>query len=1321
MGLRLYSSWNYTTAANARTITIEIIETKNCSFTFFDNMTKYADAPGSGNTNYNTYSEFDFANNGLQETGDNNTVDDPQIYFNAKTGPIGIWATSLFMEDGSGTYQNICTASDGTLTSSNRTTATTKIANTNGFKPGSNIYYTNTTYGENSNINGYSVVYNNVNLFDSRYAFNTSLTAGSLTAYELVYLVGTIGVDGLFYLDETWWTQTPNETNKVYVLVGGCYDSTTSNCRISLYQHNPWYYYNGTALQPLYAIKNHTHGNITNDGKIGTTTDLAVVTTTNGEITTANLTTSNPDASGSGTAFVATVSQDSKGKLTIARKYVQDGTTSQKGIVQIGSTASTVAAGDHNHNSTYLKLDGSNNMSGDINIITGDSDKAVNFWYNTNKKAGASWRIAMLGTGSSDTNYFVIQSGSSSTTATTWNNTIRIGQNTFDVQVSGNLYPSATNTKTLGTSNFKWANVYATTFNGALSGNADTASKFNSNRTVALTGDVTGSVSGDGSSGWSVATTIGSGKVTNAMLAGSINRNKLLSNSISIAGTSVMLGDSIDATTLRTNLGLTNAMHFLGVTTTNISTSLTTQAVTIGDNSVTAADGDVVLYGSKEYVWGNSTWNLLGDEGSYKIKQDAITSPTANGTAGAFIDTISQNANGQITATKKTISITKSQISDFPTSMTPSSHSHGNITNGGAIGSTANYAVYTTTSGKLTAGTLAVSSPTADGTASAFIDTISQDSKGQITATKKTISITKSQISDFPTSMTPTSHTHGNITNAGALGTASVAVVTDSNKKITTANLSVSDPTANGSGLSFIATASQDGQGKISITKQTVQTASTEQPGVVQLGVANGAATYEHNHSGVYKPVQTAVTSPTADGTAGAFIDTISQNTNGVISVTKKTISITKSQISDFPTTMTPASHTHGNITNGGAIGSTADYAVYTTTSGKLTAGSLAVTSPTADGTAAAFIDTISQDSKGKITATKKTISITKSQISDFPTSMTPTSHTHGNITNTGTLSTASVAVVTDSNKKITTADLAVSDPTANGSGLTFIATASQNGQGKITITKQTVQTASTEQAGVVQLGVSGGAATYEHNHSGVYKPIQTAVSSPAADGTAAAFIDSISQNTNGVISVTKKTVSITKSQISDFPTSMTPTSHSHGNIANGGTLGTASVAVVTDGNKKITTSDLTVSDPTANGNGLTFISTISQNGQGKITATKKTVQAASTTQAGIIQIGTGATNAAAGNHTHSYLSAISWDSTNKKITKSINGGTAANIVQFTAGNNISLSANSTSLTIGLTVQNNNANLSWGTTSTVATVGSTDINVTMPGIEIVRL
>ena len=40
-------------------------------------------------------------------------------------------------------------------------------------------------------------------------------------------------------------------------------------------------------------------------------------------------------------------------------------------------------------------------------------------------------------------------------------------------------------------------------------GSATTATKFNSDRTIALTGDVTGSVSSDGTSGWSIATTVG--------------------------------------------------------------------------------------------------------------------------------------------------------------------------------------------------------------------------------------------------------------------------------------------------------------------------------------------------------------------------------------------------------------------------------------------------------------------------------------------------------------------------------------------------------------------------------------------------------------------------------------------------------------------------------------------------------------------------------------------------------------------------------------------------------------------------------------------
>lgn len=56
-------------------------------------------------------------------------------------------------------------------------------------------------------------------------------------------------------------------------------------------------------------------------------------------------------------------------------------------------------------------------------------------------------------------------------------------------------------------------------------------------------------------------------------------------------------------------------------------------------------------------------------------------------------------------------------------------------------------------------------------------------------------------------------------------------------------------------------------------------------------------------------------------GTAGAgkTLTALSQ-TDGKVSATFGDISITKSQVSDFPSTMPPSSHTHGNITNAGDI-----------------------------------------------------------------------------------------------------------------------------------------------------------------------------------------------------------------------------------------------------------------------------------------------------------------------------------------------------------------------------------------------------------------
>ena len=119
------------------------------------------------------------------------------------------------------------------------------------------------------------------------------------------------------------------------------------------------------------------------------------------------------------------------------------------------------------------------------------------------------------------------------------------------------------------------------------------------------------------------------------------------------------------------DLGISSAMHFKGTTTTAMSDGLTTAAVTIGGSSYTPSAGDVVLYGDNEFVWSGSAWLKLGDAGSFKTVQTAITNNTGSNdgtsTATRFIYSFSQTANGNIsvktrsipTASSSTAGITK--------------------------------------------------------------------------------------------------------------------------------------------------------------------------------------------------------------------------------------------------------------------------------------------------------------------------------------------------------------------------------------------------------------------------------------------------------------------------------------------------------------------------------------------------------------------------------------------------------------------------------------------------------------------------------------
>jgi hypothetical protein len=83
------------------------------------------------------------------------------------------------------------------------------------------------------------------------------------------------------------------------------------------------------------ATSDHVHGEINNDGTIGETADLAVVTGESGAVTVADLSTAAPVATGTDTAFVTTVSQDSKGKITAAKANLPEATTEHAGIVRL--------------------------------------------------------------------------------------------------------------------------------------------------------------------------------------------------------------------------------------------------------------------------------------------------------------------------------------------------------------------------------------------------------------------------------------------------------------------------------------------------------------------------------------------------------------------------------------------------------------------------------------------------------------------------------------------------------------------------------------------------------------------------------------------------------------------------------------------------------------------------------------------------------------------------------------------------------------------------------------------------------------------------
>lgn len=164
-------------------------------------------------------------------------------YYKAGSGTYAITRYSILAQKPDGTWEKI------TNTGTNYTTDTSKTANTSGFVLNQLKYYASTTTIAGGTNTATNVVYSKAASVDMRYSTNCGGTTNWALG-EYVYLVGTVGADGLFYLDTTtWWTNSLPSSNdgKLYIRLGKVL--TASSYTISFFDDRPVFYHNGTSIK----------------------------------------------------------------------------------------------------------------------------------------------------------------------------------------------------------------------------------------------------------------------------------------------------------------------------------------------------------------------------------------------------------------------------------------------------------------------------------------------------------------------------------------------------------------------------------------------------------------------------------------------------------------------------------------------------------------------------------------------------------------------------------------------------------------------------------------------------------------------------------------------------------------------------------------------------------------------------------------------------------------------------------------------------------------------------------------------------------------
>ena len=115
--------------------------------------------------------------------------------------------------------------------------------------------------------------------------------------------------------------------------------------------------------------------------------------------------------------------------------------------------------------------------------------------------------------------------------------------------------------------------------------------------------------------------------------------------------------DIVDAGARQLIAELEEYTEYLGVTSTPIEDESTTNPITIGGESVEAKTGNIVNYGSKEFIWNGTMWQEFGDLsglGDLAFADTASASYTPQGTVSTPTVTI----GGEATASAPNVDIT---------------------------------------------------------------------------------------------------------------------------------------------------------------------------------------------------------------------------------------------------------------------------------------------------------------------------------------------------------------------------------------------------------------------------------------------------------------------------------------------------------------------------------------------------------------------------------------------------------------------------------------------------------------------------------------